>query len=105
MPDQESTAQHQRPRQALSDPPGSMWYVCEMSKHGTPDWQEADGPHDDLKGAAETVALLNRLACIEKKDRFICEVRIYHPIESTEGLNHDAIATLNSIQSNNEPSR
>jgi len=62
-----------------------MWYVCELSKHGTPDWGEADGPHDTAKDAAETVALLNRLACIKKKERFICEVRIFNAVESTEG--------------------
>jgi len=90
------------PVQALTTAASSMWYVCELSKHGTPDWGEADGPHDNAKDAAETVALLNRLACIKKKERFICEVRIFNAVESTEGLNHAAIDTLNSIQSNVE---
>ncbi len=73
------------------------WWVCALDRHGMPDWKNADGPHDDRKGCEETIALMNRLNCIEKKERVICEVRIYGGKESSEGLNQDAIDTLNSL--------
>ena len=76
------------------------WWVCSLDRYGMPDWKTADGPHDNRKECEETIALLKRLACIEKKERVICEVRIYDGKESIEGLNQDAIDTLNSISPN-----
>ena len=81
----------------LSEPSVVRWWVCSLDRYGIPDWKNADGPHNDRKGCEETIALMNQLNCIEKKGRVICEVRIHDGRESTEGLNRDAIDTLNSI--------
>jgi len=73
-----------------------MWYVCELNRYNVPNWQNADGPHDSREECEETIALMNRLNCLQKKERVICEVRIYEGKEAPEGLNHDAINTLNT---------
>lgn len=76
------------------------WWVCDLDRYGMPNWKNADGPHSDRKSCEETVAIMKRLTCIEDKERVICEVRIYDGKESSEGINHDAIDTLNSISAN-----
>lgn len=76
------------------------WWVCDLDRYGLPDWKNADGPHDGRKECEETIAIMNRLACIEDKERVICEVRVYEGKGSTEGVNLDAINTLNSISAN-----
>ena len=76
------------------------WWVCDLDRYGMPNWKNADGPHDDRKSCEETIAIMKRLACIEDKERVICEVIIYDGKECSEGINHAAIDTLNSISSN-----
>ncbi|MEQ9823467.1 MAG: hypothetical protein ABQ298_03700 [Puniceicoccaceae bacterium] len=86
----------------LPTPICSQWWVCDLDKYGMFDWKNADGPHDDIKGCQKTIALFNRLACIEKKPRVICEVRFYKPSETLDGVNQSAIDMLNSIVANTD---
>ena len=74
-----------------------LWWACPITRYGTPDWKEADGPHEGRSGCEETIAILRRLHCVTPKPYVICEVDIHPCKESTAGVNMDAIETLNSV--------
>ena len=75
----------------------TQWYVCSLDRYNSPDFKQADGPHDNRKECEQTIALMNSLNMIENKKRVICEVRIHEGVADATGLNKGALDTLNSL--------
>lgn len=71
------------------------WWVMKRAKN-TDLLSFYDGPHSDIKDCEKALYIWKRLGkSIE--DKVICKIEIFPPSTSGEGVNEEAIDTLNKI--------
>lgn len=79
----------------MSDATETQWWLAEMS-HGLP--RLCDGPHNDRTGADRAFYLFGALGLGKGSSYAVAEVRLSEPMPNAEGVDHEAVAILNTTR-------
>ncbi len=75
----------------------TQWWLAKLDRYGNPTL--CDGAHSDRAGADRAFYLFGRLGLSKDGERYaIAEVRLSEPAANAEGVNEDAIDTLNAAR-------
>jgi hypothetical protein len=73
----------------------TQYWLAELDRHGNP--KLIDGAHTDAAGANQAAYLIKVLHLGDQNRRFaVAKVELSECVPSDEGVNHEAIATLNN---------
>ncbi|GAA0753124.1 hypothetical protein [Sphingomonas trueperi] len=74
---------------------GEQWWPAELDQHGNPTL--VDGAHSDRNGADQAKHLFDRLGFSGDRRLVVARVTLSEPKPASEGVNEEALDSLNSI--------
>jgi hypothetical protein len=91
----EAAPQEQLRREPTAPTIGEQWWLAKLDQHGNPTL--TDGAHSDRAGADQAKYLLDRLGLSRDRRLVVARVTLSEANPSGEGVNEEAVGTLNSI--------
>ena len=73
-----------------------QWWLAELDQHGNPTL--SDGVHSDRAGADHAFYLHRALGLGKGKRWAVARVELSEPVANADGVDEDAIGTLNSAR-------